>query len=167
MPPHFTSEAIERFWSLVDRSGECWNWTGRTFRGYGVFSANGTSYRAHRVAFLISADDLPDGLCVLHRCDNPSCCRPDHLFLGTYADNSHDMVAKGRHWMQQDPEKARKVTPAMIEEIRRMDAEQNAMPGTGVEMVWHGTQHEIAERLGISRETVNNIIHRRGRFKNT
>lgn len=155
MHPYFTSEDAERFWLLVNRSGECWTWKGRAFRGYGVFPASGTSYRAHRVAYILAHGDIPDKLCVLHRCDNPSCCRPDHLFLGTYADNSRDMCAKGRHWMQQNPERAHKVTPEMIVEIRKLPDEYDL------------SQNDIAKRLGISRETVSKVILRQGRFKNT
>jgi hypothetical protein len=75
----------------------CWEWAGaRNSDGYGKSYA-GSGYRmAHRVAWESSFGPIPDGLFVLHRCDNPPCVRPDHLFLGTNTDNVRDSVAKGR-----------------------------------------------------------------------
>lgn len=100
----------QRFWSKVDKNGpiashapglgQCWIWTGSTSEGYGQINVGGGDGRhdwAHRVSWEIHHGPIPDGLWVLHRCDNPSCVRPDHLFLGTVADNNRDMIAKGRH----------------------------------------------------------------------
>jgi hypothetical protein len=88
------------FWSRVDRSGECWVWTGaKNEKGYGVVGVPGEhrTTKAHRMAWEIYNGPLPPGQCVLHRCDNPACCRPSHLFLGSRADNNADMCLKGRH----------------------------------------------------------------------
>lgn len=75
----------------------CWEWTGATTWGYGEVNRQGISgRRVHRLAWEFAYGPIPDGLMVLHRCDNRSCVRPDHLFLGTAADNMHDMIAKGR-----------------------------------------------------------------------
>lgn len=83
------------FWSRVDKSGECWVWTGGTIGGgYGRFSA--AKILAHRHAWALTNGPVPDGLDVLHRCDNPPCVRPDHLFLGTHTENMRDMTSKGR-----------------------------------------------------------------------
>ena len=92
---------MDRFWSKVDkhgpragRIGRCWLWTGsRNADGYGLFGLLGKTTRAHRIAW----GDVPDGLHVLHRCDNPPCVRRSHLFLGTDRDNQRDKAAKGRH----------------------------------------------------------------------
>lgn len=92
----------ERFWSKVDRSGDgCWEWTAksRTSFGYGVMRVGGTPGRlegAHRLAWQYTNGPIPDGLCVLHSCDNPPCCNPAHLRIGTKADNTRDKVERGR-----------------------------------------------------------------------
>ena len=64
--------------------------------GYGQISVNGKPTRANRVAWEVARGRIPEGLCVLHKCDVPACCNVDHLFLGTYQDNHDDMKAKGR-----------------------------------------------------------------------
>lgn len=98
----------ERFWAKVDRRGpdECWPWIGATNnRGYGQFWYGGGQRLSHRIAWLLLRGPVGD-LFVLHRCDNPICVNPAHLFLGTHQDNMQDMVTKGRHAMQRHPEKA-------------------------------------------------------------
>ncbi|KKM18075.1 hypothetical protein LCGC14_1669330 [marine sediment metagenome] len=92
-------ETQARFFDKVDRSGTgCQEWqAGKTKGGYGTFQLDGKTQYAHRVMWSCSFGDIPDGLQVLHRCDNPSCVNPAHLFLGTHADNMKDMRDKGRH----------------------------------------------------------------------
>jgi hypothetical protein len=89
---------VIRFWSKVEKSDErsCWNWKAGTRNGYGRLWLDGGIKSAHRVAWEFTNGPIPDGLRVLHRCDNPSCCNPAHLFLGTQEDNVADMVSKGR-----------------------------------------------------------------------
>jgi len=98
---------IARFWSRVKipaprpHYSPCWHWQGSLDRhGYGQFKtvAHTSPLRAHRIAYEVSKGEIPIGLHVLHSCNNPSCCNPDHLRLGTHADNMADMKAAGHVW---------------------------------------------------------------------
>lgn len=89
----------ERFWQKVDvRADGCWEYRGKIARatGYGCFSIGYEHVYAHRFSWMLARGPIPDGLCVLHHCDNRPCVRPDHLFLGDRAANNADMHAKGR-----------------------------------------------------------------------
>lgn len=86
----------DRFWAKVNKADECWEWTGsRVWNGYGQFR-NGKVVYAHRYAYELWFGPIPDGLLVCHVCDNRSCVRPEHLFLGDYQDNAQDASKKGR-----------------------------------------------------------------------
>ena len=87
-----------RFWDRVCIGDACWEWHGgvRNAQGYGGFNWNGKKQMAHRVAWQLWVGPIPEGMSVLHRCDNRLCVRPDHLFLGTHLDNMRDAVAKQR-----------------------------------------------------------------------
>ena len=74
----------------------CWNWLGNRRSGYGRFGIQGKSMGAYRASWLIHRGAIPEGMLVMHRCDNPRCVNPDHLQLGTHADNMADCRAKGR-----------------------------------------------------------------------
>jgi hypothetical protein len=85
------------FWDHVEKSDGCWIWTGsRRAFGYGRTIVNGRPIAAHRAAWEQTHGPIPDGLLLLHTCDNPPCVRPDHMALGTQIDNLRDMTAKGR-----------------------------------------------------------------------
>ena len=90
----------EYFWSRVDKRSnmECWPWKGAKFvrKGYGALRFNGKTMIASRVAYQLTFGPIPDGMFVLHKCDNPPCCNPDHLWIGTNTDNVKDMDVKGR-----------------------------------------------------------------------
>lgn len=92
---------LHRFWSKVDirEESECWPWTAaKTGNGYGNFKAGRYStIPSHRAAYWFSYGIYPDKLLVRHKCDNPICCNPSHLELGTAADNAQDKVKRGRH----------------------------------------------------------------------
>jgi len=91
-------DLIARFWHFVEKTDGCWNWTGASANfGYGVIANRpGPSIRAHRLSWEIAFGPIPAGQLVLHRCDNPRCVRPDHLFLGDHAANTEDKVQKRR-----------------------------------------------------------------------
>lgn len=91
--------AEERFWSKVDKSGDCWVWIASTSsKGYGKFWFRNWHWRAHRVSWILANGEIPEGMHILHECDNPPCVNPDHLTSGTQLDNMKDKVQKGRHY---------------------------------------------------------------------
>lgn len=97
--PELDETLRAKFWSRVASGAEddCWPWTGGMFaKDYGCFPVNRRSYYAHRYALALSSGVDLVGLVVCHRCDNPRCCNPAHLFAGTHQDNTQDMLSKGR-----------------------------------------------------------------------
>ena len=101
MEPALLCKCTPRFWAKVDRRGldECWPWTGgATKAGYGRFKVGDKLECPHRIAYTLEYGQIPEGksLVIMHTCDNPACCNPRHLRLGTYRENSIDMVRKGR-----------------------------------------------------------------------
>lgn len=99
-PGKYAIPIEQRFWDKVDRRGpqDCWEWTAaKDARGYGrVGSKRPRTELAHRVAYRLTKGEIPSGMLVCHSCDNPPCCNPEHLFVGTDADNNKDMHTKGR-----------------------------------------------------------------------
>ena len=94
---------LHDFWAKVEKTSDCWLWKGSRVRGIGKnkngharYQIRGADIYAHRFSWIIDGGLIPRGLEVLHKCDNPMCVRPDHLFLGTQRDNMHDMLGKGR-----------------------------------------------------------------------
>lgn len=132
----------DRFWEKVDKSGECWLWTRACDpEGYGRFNCGpgqGTQL-APRVAYELTFGPIPEGLDVLHTCDNPPCVRPVHLFLGTQAVNMADMVAKDRRNDAHGERAATaKLTSSQVQAIRAHHAKG------GISFAQLGREHGIA-----------------------
>lgn len=132
----------EQFWARVARTDnieECWLWMGTHHPyGYGVVRFGGRYDGVHRIAYRLHHKCDIGGLCVLHKCDNPPCCNPHHLFLGTKTDNAQDMTAKGRRARGE-----RNGNSKLQEEDVRAVREQRAMLGTSYAVL--GKQFNISE----------------------
>ena len=138
---------LSRFWEKVNKTDGCWEWTAfRNRNGYGRFQfADGHPVNAHRFAYEITYGPVSLNLFVCHKCDNPTCCRPDHLFLGTPKDNMADCVAKGR----------------INRTFRVRGHDVNTSKLTKEQALTIYNSHEsgpvLASRYGISKEAVNMI----------
>lgn len=151
----------KRFWSRVQKSETCWTWTGAaTNAGYGKIYLSGRIELAHRALWMTTVGPIPDGMFVLHRCDNPRCVRPSHLFLGTHQDNVDDMRAKGRHQhglrngrytkpesiLRGEANGSSKLTQFQVDEIRRRYAKGGI------------SQRKLADEYGVKQQAVSKII---------
>lgn len=86
-----------QFWTHVDKSSACWNWTGSTHKfGYGEFRRNSILIRSHRFSYELHKGEIPTGFGINHHCDNPKCVNPAHLYAGTQLDNTNDAVKRDR-----------------------------------------------------------------------
>lgn len=115
--------ARQRFAASLRKRGSCVEWAkSTTTTGYGKFSLHAGGWMlAHRAAYEMHVGSIPDGMVVCHRCDNPRCVRPEHLFVGTMADNQQDMAQKGRSTRGEKNPMAR-LTEADVREIRNKHA---------------------------------------------
>lgn len=114
----------EDFWDRVaiKLPQECWEWTGCILEdGYGQTRMNMQKHRTHRLAYQLTYGLIPDGLQVLHTCDNTKCCNPNHLWIGTTQDNTQDKITKGRaRYLQGEELPQTKLTRVQAEEIKRL-----------------------------------------------
>lgn len=114
------NEFAARFWAKVKLTSSCWQWNGARFKhGYGQVRIGKKLILAHRIAWTLTHRNGPGNLDVLHRCDNILCVRPDHLFLGTHADNMRDMAIKGRSSRGEQHSSA-KLTWVQVREMRKL-----------------------------------------------
>lgn len=142
---------IDRFWGKVQTGqlDECWPWRGARYgtTPYGSIRYQGRAQGAHRVSYQINIGPIPEGYDVLHRCDNPSCVNPAHLWLGTHAENMRDMKLKGRAVaVRGEAQPKSKLTEDDVRTIRQLLKE--------------GISHRnIAERFGVRNPTISYIKH--------
>lgn len=148
--PKWNISKEERFWlKKVDKSGDCWVWTGtRDKFGYGRFFLTAKQrIMAHRFSYELAFGQIPADLYVLHRCDNPPCVNPDHLFLGTYADNSADMISKGRS-LRGEANRSSKLSELQVIEMRELHKKGGI------------TFKELGDIYGISQSTACQIVNK-------
>jgi lambda repressor-like predicted transcriptional regulator len=163
MAKRIVGDDVARFWSKIEKTDGCWIWTaGVDTGGYGQIRIDGRLVMAHRYAYELIVGPFPAGMLACHTCDNPRCVRPDHVFPGTYADNSADMVSKGRqatgdrHRSRLYPEVVKRgeahpkavLTAEIVAEIRNRRA-----AGEGV--------RALGREYGISHNTVVALLQRR------
>ena len=149
--PRLDEQAKERFWSRVDvgEPDECWEWkAARIKAGYGAMRfKGGLVCRAHRISWTIANNrEIPDGLVVCHSCDNRACVNPSHLWVGTRADNSRDMVNKNRSRRGEHHGLA-KLTEQDVIQIRSLYAESKH------------TMQRLADMFGVSLTQIHLIVH--------
>jgi hypothetical protein len=143
-----------RFWKWVEKGPGCWLWTGAASHGYGRIRSNGLTIRATVVAWEIgNGAPFPKGMWCLHKCDNPMCVRPDHLYPGVPMQNTADMTARGR--AKFGANKARgtkhhsaKLTPARVRSIRVRHAAGDSLAS-------------LARRYGVHWSCVSSVIQGR------
>lgn len=145
----------DRFWEKVQKTESCWFWIGALYtNGYGHIGSGGAGQKnllAHRVSWVFAYGQIPDRLCVLHRCDVRRCVRPDHLFLGTKLDNTRDMDAKGRRVIT--PHLADTNGHASLTNDQVLDIRRRYTAG-GV------TQWMLAREFGVWQGTISAIVRR-------
>lgn len=139
-----------RFWPKVEiqESNQCWIWKAAVrSKGYGQIKAlrSRLVLDAHRVAYELAHGSIPEGMCVLHHCDNPPCVNAEHLFLGTRADNDRDRDEKGRTKFGEQLAFSR-LTTAQVEQIRMRYAQAEL-------------QDHLAAEFGVTQQHVSNIVH--------
>jgi hypothetical protein len=149
-PQPWTTERLLNALDGSDNPSKCWNWTKyRNPQGYGNLGIAGKHWKAHRLAYTLFVGPIPDGMDVLHRCDNPPCCNPAHLFLGNDHTNMRDKMKKGRHVVRRGEECGRsKLTESQVLMIRRLRDEGQSL--------W-----QIAHQYSTSAAQVHHIVTRK------
>lgn len=155
-----TTPKEDLFWSYVDKNSQannpddCWTWiAGKDRDGYGAFAlSQHKKVKAHRYSYLLTYGDLPSNMHVCHKCDNPTCVRPDHLFLGTDADNIKDMMDKQRNVVLRGSKSGRaKLTEDQVEEVKKF---------IGI-LSPKELAEKFSEKYNVAKGTIDNITYNR------
>src|SRR5262249_43761985 len=150
---------VEKYVERQSRD-DCWPWRGAlNNNGYGVLKVAGKNARAHRLAWTLEHGPIPNGLNVLHRCDNPPCCNPAHLFLGTLADNSADAARKGRmcHGDRHHSRAQRELRPRGEQHRQAKLTDGDVLAIRQLYRDGH-SQRELARRFGVSKSAVGCLV---------
>ena len=142
---------LDRFFSNVQKTNSCWNWTGYKFSNeYGAIRYKGKIWRAHRLSWTLFNGDIPKRKLVLHTCDTPPCVNPGHLWIGTHQDNMTDRNEKRRQYIPNGEKNSQaKLKECQVKEIREMYKSGNL------------SQEKIGEIFNVSRALISMIIHRK------
>ena len=153
-----------RFYAKIDRRGadDCWPWTAALAKGYGQFGTSSPRRRwgSHRLVYELAYGPIPPGLCVCHRCDNPACCNPQHLFLATVAENNTDRAKKGRNGDSSRTGFSQGLAAGELNVHAKLTRRQVATIRRLVSM-GATTQRELARRFGVHATTINRLVKRR------
>lgn len=164
-PVEITEKNLRNFWKkVVKQEGDgCWNWVAfLTSDGYGLFGLSGKLYTAHRVSYYLHFGCIPVGVLVCHKCDNPNCVRPDHLFLGSQFDNVHDMKRKGRERKATGDASAMKKYPELVQKgEKHPKAILSEAAVLHIRANYKGSCSSMAPHYGVSTCTIRDIIKRR------
>ena len=141
----------ERFWEKVktSKSNECWEWQGSKIRdGYGHIRDKEQKYQmAHRISWQLFNGEIPNGLWVLHKCDNPSCVNPNHLEIGTASKNTLDAYKRGRMNKKGEKNSLAKLTVITVQEIKKLYKNYDL------------TQKRLAKKFGIGQSAISRIVN--------
>jgi len=140
----------EDVWKKIDKRGEdeCWNWLDRLSNGYGQMRFNNKAYGAHRFVYEEVYGMIPEGLFICHKCNNPSCCNPNHLYAGTQKDNQKQMVNEGRS-AKGEMQSLSKLTTRDILKIRSLYSTNEK------------NQIELGKIFGVDNATISDITRRK------
>jgi len=154
-----------RFWKKVIITPGCWMWKGAKEKGYGIIRNQfplKSNTSAHRLSYEIHKGLIPEGLFVCHKCDNPECSNPDHLFVGTHQENMEDMKIKGRandgkntpYYTNPESTRGSKNPLAKLNESQVLEIRRRYIPRVL-------TMDQLAEEYGVSRGAILSVVHRK------
>jgi predicted DNA-binding protein (UPF0251 family) len=163
-PKSYLVQLGNRLWRKVDRSShhDCWVWTGakgKPPRHYGsiAIKMNGhrTTVLTHRLVYALHHGETPSDVEICHKCDNPSCCNPKHLFAGTRADNMQDMVKKGRHVSLMSPEKIKKGSERAFSKLT-----DESVKAIRLDHLKGASMQGLSRKYGVAFTTIRDIVNR-------